>query len=278
MIAPDIRLIAVDMDGTLLLPDGSIPAGIWPLLERLRERGIAFAPASGRQLATLQRMFAGVSAGEPGAGGELDYIAENGAYVVRGDVEVSSDAVDPAFAASVVTRLRDLVAGGALRAGLVVCGKRSAYIEETDPDFVAEVEKYYAKLEVVPDLLAVDDQVLKLAIYDHDGGEAHTAPAFADAAATHQVVVSGLHWVDIMNRTVNKGVALRALQEALGVTPAQTAAFGDYLNDLELLQAAEWSFAMDDAHPDIVAAARYRAPSNADAGVITVIEELLGRD
>lgn len=269
MKSPDIRLIAVDMDGTLLRPDGSIPDGLWPLLERLADRGIAFAPASGRQLATLQRMFAGVP-------GDLDYIAENGAYVVRGGEEVSSDAVDPGFAASAVTRLRELVAAGGLHAGIVVCGKASAYIEDPDPVFVAEVEKYYARLEVVPDLLAVDDQVLKLAIFDFDGGEAHTAVAFADLRATHQVVVSGLHWVDIMNATVNKGVALRNLQAALGVTPAQTAAFGDYLNDVELLQAADWSYAMADAHPDVVAVARHRAPSNAEDGVVTVIEQLLG--
>jgi len=266
--APDIRLIAVDMDGTLLLPDGSVPDGLWPLLERLRDRGIAFAPASGRQLATLQRTFAGVDA-------ELDYIAENGAYVVRGDTEVSSDAVDGAVAASVVSRVRELVASGALRAGLVLCGKRSAYVEDTDPRFLDEVRTYYARLEVVDDLLAVDDQILKLAIFDLDGGEEHTAPAFADLAATHRVVVSGEHWVDIMNTTVNKGVALRALQAALGVTAAQTAAFGDYLNDVELLEAAEWSYAMADAHPDVAAVARFRAPSNADAGVLTVIERLL---
>lgn len=270
MTAPDIRLIAVDMDGTLLRPDGSLPDGLWPLLERLRERGIAFAPASGRQLATLQRMFAGVA-------GDLDYIAENGAYVVRGDVEVSSDALAPAVVRAVIERLRALVAAGTLRAALVVCGKSSAYIDETDPRFVAEVEKYYARLTPVTDLREVDDQVLKLAIYDFDGGEAHTAPAFADLGPGHQVVVSGPHWVDIMNSTVNKGVALRALQDALGVTPAQTAAFGDYLNDLELLQAADWSYAMADAHPDVVAAARHRAPSNADAGVVTVVEGLLGR-
>lgn len=269
MTAPDIRLIAVDMDGTLLRPDGSMPDGLWALLERLRERKIAFAPASGRQLATLQRMFAGVDA-------ELDYIAENGAYVVRGDAEVSSDAMDPVFAAAVVARLRGLVADGALRAGLVVCGKRSAYIEDTAPQFVAEVEKYYARLEVVPDLLAVSDQILKLAIFDIDGGEAHTAPAFADLRESHQVVVSGRHWVDIMNTTVNKGVALRNLQAALGVTPAQTAAFGDYLNDLQLLQAADWSYAMAGAHPDVATVARFRAGSNAEAGVLTAIEQLIG--
>lgn len=268
MASSDIRLIAVDMDGTLLLPDGSIPAALWSLLDRLHERGIAFAPASGRQLATLRGMFAGVDA-------ELDYIAENGAYVVRGDAEISSDALRPDFVASVVERLRALHDGG-MRLGVVLCGKRAAHIEDTDPAFVVEVEKYYRALEVTSDLLAVDDQILKIAVYDFAGGEEHSAPQLADLRAGHQVVVSGLHWVDIMNQGVDKGVALRSLQRALGITAAQTAAFGDYLNDVQMLQAADHSYAMADAHPDVVAAARYQAPSNAEAGVLTVIEQLLG--
>ncbi|RLK52776.1 Cof-type HAD-IIB family hydrolase [Microbacterium telephonicum] len=268
MTTPDIRLIAVDMDGTLLGPEGDVPDRLWPLLERMRERGIAFAPASGRQLATLQAMFGGVD-------GDLDYIAENGAYVVRGEVEVSSDAMDPTVVTAIVQRIRDAVAAGDLHTAVVVCGKRSAYIEDRGGEFREEVDKYYRRLEVVDDLTATGDQILKVALYDFDGGEAHTAPLLADLTATHQVVVSGEHWVDVMNRGVDKGVALRALQRDLGVTSAQTAAFGDYLNDIGMLQAADWSYAMADAHPDVVAVARHRAPSNADAGVVTVIEQLL---
>lgn len=267
MSAPDIRLIAVDMDGTLLDAHGRIPDGLWSLLPRLQERGIAFAPASGRQLATLQRQFEASPA-------ELDYIAENGAYVVRGGVEVSSDAVDPAFAAAVIDRVRGL---DDLDVGLVVCGKRSAYIERADDAFVSEATKYYARLETVPDLHEVDDQILKIAVFDFAVSETSLAPRLFDLRETHQVVVSGQHWVDIMNRGVNKGVALRNLQQALGVTPAQTVAFGDYLNDLELLQAADWSYAMAEAHPDVAAVARYRAPSHTEHGVLTVLDELLSR-
>jgi len=265
--APDIRLIAVDMDGTLLDAHGRIPDGLWDLLPRLRERGIAFAPASGRQLATLQRQF-------ETAPGELDYIAENGAYVVRAGVEVSSDAVDPGFAASVVERVRAL---DDLDVGMVICGKRSAYIERTDDAFLAEATKYYARLETVADLLEVDDQILKIAVFDFAVSETSVAPRLFDLRETHQVVVSGQHWVDIMNLGVNKGVALRDLQAAMGVTPAQTVAFGDYLNDLELLQAADWSYAMADAHPDVAAVARYRAPSHVEHGVLTVLDDLLSR-
>ncbi|WP_424449144.1 Cof-type HAD-IIB family hydrolase [Microbacterium arborescens] len=267
MTSPDIRLIAVDMDGTLLDADGRIPEGLWRLLPRLRDRGIVFAPASGRQLATLRRQFAPAPV-------ELDYIAENGAYVVRGGAEVSSDAVDPAFAASVVRRVREL---DRLDIGLVVCGKRSAYIERSDDAFFAEADTYYAELAVVDDLTRVDDEILKLAVFDFALAEDSVAPELFDLRDTHQVVVSGRHWVDIMNPGVNKGRALSRLQDTLGIGPDQTMAFGDYLNDLEMLEQARYSYAMAEAHPDIAAAARYSAPSHTEGGVLTVIEELLAR-
>jgi Cof subfamily protein (haloacid dehalogenase superfamily) len=264
--SPDLRLIAVDMDGMLLDGHGRIPDALWPLLDRLHARGIRFAPASGRQLATLREAFSEHL-------DDMVFIAENGVYVVEGDVEISSDAMDAGFTAGLVARLRALIAEGR-DLGVVVCGKRSAYIERTDPAFRAEAEKYYARLENVADLIAVDDQILKVAIFDFDSA-ADSAPALEDLRSTHQVVVSGEHWIDVMNQGVNKGVALRRLQAATGITPAQTAVFGDYLNDLEMMDAADLSFAMANAHPEVVARARFQAPSNEDYGVITVIHRLL---
>lgn len=265
--SPDLKLVAVDMDGTLLDDDKRVPDALWPLLERMRERGILFVPASGRQLATLKQLFADHVS-------DMVFIAENGAFVVRGEQEISADAVDPAFAASVVRRVRALAAAGT-DLGLVVCGKRSAYIERTDAAFRAQADLYYVALEAVDDLLAVDDQVLKLAIFDF-GEIAPTAEALDDLAATHQVVVSGEHWIDVMNRGVSKGHALEGLQQALGVSRDQTAAFGDYLNDLEMLQAAGLSFAMANAHPVLREAARFEAPANTEAGVVSVLHRLLG--
>ena len=56
----------------------------------------------------------------------------------------------------------------------------------------------------------------------------------------------------------------------------QTMAFGDYLNDLELLDAAAYSFAMDNAHPEVRARARYVAPANTRNGVARTIASVLG--
>jgi Cof subfamily protein (haloacid dehalogenase superfamily) len=263
----DIRLVVTDMDGTLLDDAKRIPPGLWETLAELRRRGVLFSPASGRQYATLAREFAEVAEG-------MVFIAENGTYVVRDGVELSSDPLEPGVAARVVQAVRRLVAEG-VDVGAVVCGKRSAYVERSDEPFLAEVRKYYVEHRVVEDATALDDDVIKVALFDFGSAERTTAPALADFTATHQVVVSGEHWVDVMNRTANKGTALRRLQHELGITPAQTMVFGDYLNDLEMLDAAEWSFAVAGAHPDVVARARHLAPSNNDNGVLRTIARVL---
>ncbi|MGW2937300.1 Cof-type HAD-IIB family hydrolase [Streptomyces sp. NPDC001156] len=263
----DIRLVVTDMDGTLLDSTGGIPGGLWPLLTELRRRGVLFSPASGRQYATLARQFAEAADG-------MVFVAENGTYVVRDGVELSSDPLDAAVAARIVGTTRRLVADG-VDVGAVLCGKKSAYVERSDEAFVAEASKYYTLLRTVEDLTTVDDQFLKVALYDFGPVERTTAPALAPFTSTHQVVVSGEHWVDVMNPTANKGAALRMLQRELGITPAQTVVFGDYLNDLEMLDAADWSFAMTNAHPDVLRRARYVAPSNTELGVLRTIARLL---
>ncbi|MGX4688508.1 Cof-type HAD-IIB family hydrolase [Streptomyces sp. JNUCC 63] len=263
----DIRLVVTDMDGTLLDDAKRIPAGLWPTLAELRRRDVLFSPASGRQYATLAEQFAGNDEG-------MAFIAENGTYVVRDGVELSSDPLEPTVAARLVKAVRELRVQG-VDVGAVVCGKRSAYVERTDEAFLTEVRRYYVRHRIVTDASAVDDDIIKVALFDFGSAERTTAPALASFADTHQVVVSGEHWVDVMNRTANKGAALRRLQRDLGIAPAQTLVFGDYLNDLEMLDAAEWSFAMANAHPEVIGRARHLAPSNNDNGVLRTITRLL---
>lgn len=266
--APDVRLIAVDMDGTLLDSDHRLPPSVWPVLDQLDRRGIAFCPASGRQHATLVGQF--------GPWGErLVVIAENGAYVARGDRELTSTTLDGAVVTHAVRAVRGLAAEGA-DVGVVVCGKRSAWVERTDPPFLAEARRYYARLSTTADLLTVDDAVLKVAVFAFGSAEAVVTPRLQDLAATHQVAASSEHWVDVMERSTHKGAALAQVQAALGVTREQTMAFGDYLNDLEMLDAAAHSWAMANAHPTVRAHARHLAPSNDEDGVVRTIASVLG--
>ncbi len=260
-------MVVSDMDGTLLLDDGTVPDGFWPLLDEMVGRGIAFVPASGRQLATLRRLFDG-----RGAERSLSFIAENGTLVTHGDEVVSTTTVSDEFARTVVDAVRAAREDGA-DLGVVVCRTDGAVIERVDAPFAAECAKYYVELEQVADLLEHCRDVLKLAIFDF--GEAAVSAQRYFSGLDQQVVVSGKHWIDIMDRDANKGHGVRALQEALGVTAARTVAFGDYLNDVEMLGAADHSYAVANAHPDVAAVAARRIPSNAEEGVVLELERLL---
>ena len=259
---PDIRLVAVDMDGSLLDEDKRLDPSFWPLLDELTTRGIVLAPASGRQYATLRDQF---------GRDDLVYVAENGSYVVHEGRELSSEPLATATAHTAI----DAVRAAGIDAGVVLCGKRSAYVERTDDAFLDQVRPYYHLLEVVPDIAAVDDAVLKVAVYDFESS-ARTADVLGSVGAVERAVVSGPHWVDVMSPSADKGVALAHVQRVLGITREQTVAFGDYHNDLGMLAAAHYSVAMDNAHPDVRAVARFVAPANTRNGVVRTLSAALG--
>ena len=264
-VVPDVRLVAVDMDGSLLDDAKRIDPSFWPLLDTLVARGVTVCPASGRQYATLRRQL---------DRDDLVYVAENGAYVVRDGSPLAVHGLDTHVARDVVRAVRRSVDAGA-DVGVVLCGLRSAYVERSDARFLAQCEPYYALLEQVPDLTAVEDTVLKVAVYDFGPAATGAGPALTRFGGVARVLVSGAHWVDVMSPDADKGHALRDVQRALGVGPDQTVAFGDYFNDVGMLEAAHWSFAMDNAHPDVRAHARFVAPSNNENGVVRTLRALL---
>ena len=295
----DVRLVVADMDGTLLDGDKRLPDGLWPLLDAMEARGITFAPASGRQYATLRRMFDRVAVG-------MTVIAENGAVVMRDDTELYTAPLDLPTVLDAIRRTRaaplstgldrvgetSLAGGGPIGqrgprgdGGLVVACARTALVERNDPPFLEAAHPYYNDLTVVPDLVAAltgPDAAargwtpVKLALFDFDDVTGPAEDVLGRFRDTHEVVISGRQWADLMRRGVDKADAVRALQASLGVTAEQTVAFGDYLNDWGMLQASGLSFAMANGHPDLRAAARYVAPANTEGGVLTVMRALLG--
>lgn len=272
----DLRLIAVDMDGTLLDDEKRFPPRLGELLDALDERGVVFAPSSGRQVWTLLDMFPG----RPG----MTVIGENGAIVMRDGEEVSSSPVDHETIHRAIDLVREVVAEGR-NGGLVLCGKHSAYVEQRDDAFVSQVLPYYHRTERVANQHAtldaiesgrIDDDIVKLAVLDLDDVLPLANRSLALFADTHQYAVSGRNWADLQIRGVDKGRAVAALQESIGATKAQTAVFGDFHNDISMFAEADWSFAMANAHDDVLEAARFVAPSNNEDGVGTVVRTLLG--
>ena len=274
----DLRLAAVDMDGTLLDDDKNFPPGMDELLDQMDARGVTFAPASGRQVWTLIDMFPG----RPG----MTVIGENGGIVMRDGVEVSSHPVDTPTVREVIRLVREATSGpDGIDGGLVMCGKQFAYVERTDDRFVDGVMPYYHRTKRVDDQIAIidgieagdiDDAIVKLAVFALGPVEALAEATLAHFSDTHQYAISGANWADLQIRGVDKGSAVRDLQRFLGVAREQTAVFGDAGNDLSMMSEGELSFAMANASADVVEGSRFVAPSNNEAGVAQVLRVLLG--
>lgn len=264
MSQPNIKFIATDMDGTLLDENGQLDAEFFALHQQLAQRGILFAAASGRQYYSLLDTFADIQ-------DQIMFIAENGTLVMYKGEELHSSTIDKADIEQIIHQARQID-----DAYVVLCGKRSAYIETTEPQALQEIQKYYHRCESVTDLLAVDDDFIKVAICHFAGTEQHVYPAINQAFGdSHKVVVSAKIWLDVMHASASKGTAIHQLQQSLGFSEQETMSFGDYFNDVEMLEASYYSFAVENAHEDIKALARFRAPSNRDKGVLQVLKALL---
>lgn len=122
-----IKLIACDMDGTLLDSQKRLPDGLLPALERLRAQGTLFAVASGRQYAALRRDLEALVP-------HILFICENGALVMQNDWRLHIDPIDAG-------ELPGIVRAGRGLAGVypVVCRADEGLIEQTAaPEFREE--------------------------------------------------------------------------------------------------------------------------------------------
>ena len=258
-----IKLIATDMDGTLLKSNNEIQDGFYDVFHKLKEKDIIFAAASGRQNYNLLEKFKGLD-------NNMMFIAENGTFVVYRGEELIVNSLDKEIALELIKVGRTIE-----NAYIILCGKNSAYIESRDKRLIKQTEKYYARYEVVEDLTKVEDDILKVTICDFSGSEGNSNKYFDDYRDKAQICVSGEIWLDMMAKGVNKGLAIKKIQEKLGIKHEETMVFGDYLNDLEMMGSAYHSYAMDNAHDDLKKVARFIAKSNDECGVVQAIKESL---
>ena len=97
---------------------------------------------------------------------------------------------------------------------------------------------------------------------------------FTDLPDDVYAVVTGPEWIDIMNRSVNKGNALKLIQKRFGISAEECMGFGDLMNDYEMLENCEYSFAMENACDGIKRVARFHTTSNDEDGVMKVLRDI----
>ena len=258
-----IKFVATDMDGTLLNSKKEIHEEFYEVFREMREKDIIFAAASGRQYYSLLETFDNIK-------DDMMFIAENGTFVVYKGKEIVTNSLDRDLAMELINIGRKID-----ESYVVLCGKNSAYIESDDDRLVNEVSKYYKRYKIVDDITTINDEILKVTICDFRGSEENSNNYFVEYRDKAQVTVSGDIWLDITAKNINKGVAIKEIQELLGINYEETVVFGVYLNDLEMMESGYYSYAMKNAHDDLKKVARFIAKSNDENGVVEAIKELI---
>ena len=184
-----IKLIAADMDGTLLDSAKQLPEGLFPLIRTLRARGVRFAPASGRQYYTLYEQFRD-SFGA--VADELIYISENGAMVCDGAKLLSFDAMPADEVCRAVEAVRRMPGVYTI----VSAQDGGVYEQGDDAAFQENIALYCTRRRPVPDLLEFvrHEPVCKVALFC-------AGPCGAGAAAR----VCGF-FRDVAGRAVGRGL------------------------------------------------------------------------
>jgi Cof subfamily protein (haloacid dehalogenase superfamily) len=260
-----VKLVVSDMDGTLLNSKGEVSQQFFTLFKELKKRNIHFCAASGRQHNSIVDKLSTIK-------NDIYVIAENGGIAKKGDEVFLSNFLKPEKVLKLIPILREIEG-----ANMVLCCNDAAFIESKDERFIELFQEYYHSFEVVDNLMEIPKTtpVFKIAIYHFNSSEEFIYPVIKDLNNEVLLKVSGQNWLDISDKKANKGNALREVQKLLNITKEETMVFGDYHNDIEMMQEADFSFAMKNAHSDIKKLANYSTGSNDDFGVERILEKLI---
>lgn len=263
-----IKLVAIDIDGTLLNPQHEVTPRVKAAIEAARKKGVAVVLATGRPFLGVQRYLR-----ELGLDQEGQYcITNNGALVQRADdatcvaeVPVSFDdylyyerlsrelgvSLQALTQSHLYTANKDISRYTIHEVGLTGMPLRYRAVEEMDPSLI------------FPKIMMIDEP---------DRLDAAIALIPAEAWERNTILKSAPFFLEILNKDVNKGAGVKLLAERLGLQQDELMAIGDQENDLAMLEFAGTGVAMGNAIPVVKELAQFVTKTNREDGVAYAIE------
>ena len=239
---PPVRLIACDIDGTLLQKGArNISPEIFQEIDRLEQRGVLFCPASGRQYHSLRQLFAPVA-------DRLPYLCENGAIAYGpgnpGPV-LHKTVMDRAPAEELCWEI--LAVPGC---EVLISGANTSYLCPKEDDIEGVIRDFTGNnIQLVPRPEDVPEDIIQVSAYCRFGA-AEMEPVLAPRwSQRFRPAVAGARWLDFT--LADKGTGLEQLCAALGVALEEVAAFGDNFNDVPMLRRAGRSWLMAGAAAEL---------------------------
>lgn len=256
-----IKLIASDMDGTLLNNLKRVNPEFKSIIKELSSRGICFACISGRNYDRLSTIFKDINE-------DLIYVSDNGNYAeYKGEVLIKNH-LNKDIIKKLSTELRKIK-----HCRVSYSTRFSMYTEDKLVFRMSKLINF--KNHLVEDITLIKEDIIKCSIVCRPSKQEYIYNIIKDKFPNLYIAKSGKHTIDINSNDFNKGIALSIIQEKLKIKYEETMVFGDYLNDYEMMDKAYYSYAMKNAHPKLKEKAKFIAPKNSKNGVLRTIKEVV---
>lgn len=260
-----IRLIASDMDGTLLDGGAQVPPQTYGLIRELEAAGIRFVASSGRRLDTLHQFFLPVIE-------HMDFVASNGAQVMVGGTLIDREV----FSHMSIKRLKRVIdMFDCLHAALFA--PVATYLLDDPSCFELEVDKDLRHAQRIYDVPPPDVDIVKASIFcdrtDYVMDMAYVLQR--ELGSRFTFAPSGRKWIDVMQNGVSKATGLLQILQHYDISPADAMAFGDSMNDYELLRLVGHPCAMGNGRYAVKQIAAQVVGSNTQHAVQAQLQAVL---
>ena len=272
----DIRVIATDMDGTLLDPKGQLDLPrLEKILDKLDQRGIRFVIATGNEVHRMRQLLGHLAE-------RVVLVVANGARIFENNELIQAQTWDDAMVDRALAHFKgrecqDQFVVTAMNGGFV---KEGTVFTELDKFMTPEmIEKLYQRMNFVDEFdSSLFGGVLKMSMVVGEERLDSVLQEINDLFDGHvRAVSSGYGCIDILQDGIHKAWGLVELLKRWNLKPEQIMAFGDSENDIEMLELAGISYAMENAEEAVKEIATKVAPANSQAGVYKVLENWLER-
>ncbi|CAH1852665.1 HAD-IIB family hydrolase [Convivina intestini] len=266
-----IKLIATDLDATFLHDDKHFDEALFTqVLKTLKEQGIQFVIATGNHPDKVARYFKNFL-------GQYQLIANNGAQIIV-DGQLQAVAAIPAQVFAPLGQLAHTYRHD-IRMGMVFTGQSESYMLADQAQIgnsLTTARGYFQNLKVIDDVAEIKQPIAKITIEIPVKEHVFMADVRHLLGKQVHVTTSGYGSVDIVNSEVNKGAALAKLAEIWQINSQEMMAFGDGLNDAEMLNYVGQPIAMPNSDPLLLEKGypQALADNNHDGVLKTIVAQL----
>lgn len=259
-----VKLIASDMDGTLLDENGQVPPETFDLILALRERGVRFVASSGRRYDRLCDFFSPVK-------DRMDFVASNGAQVFADGVQIDREV----YSHLAIRRLAKTVAMFP-NMHLALFDRTKSYLLDDEDKFVREVDKDLPNVERIYELPLPQVSIIKASIFCDDGNVMDNAYVLQrELGGLFTFAPSGSSYIDAMQPGISKASGIAQVMEYHGIDASEVMAFGDAMNDYEIIRFVGTGCAMANGRPALRAVADRVIGSNIEHAVQSEMRRVL---